>query len=233
MRILLESTHHGWINALTHLGHEVAVLDRPAFDVCDEFRPDLLLMDTPTFPAPILTYLSQHVARIPAVSRDRYLPAFDSLRYPLGRYRPELACRYAVIESRSPELDRWVTELLESGAQFRLFGPDPWPIPQYLGELDDQGLADLCVSADTVVNFRSRENPFLISGLGGCCLEHGFACEDLNLIPWKAQAHINFRTAADRNQSRVLRTHTYLHRVSQMFDDVDYRAAARAAGGTR
>ena len=57
MRILLESAHHGWINALTHLGHEVAVLDRPAFDVCDEFRPDLLLMDTPTFPAPMTVTL--------------------------------------------------------------------------------------------------------------------------------------------------------------------------------
>jgi hypothetical protein len=166
----------GWASAFQTAGHEVSGWEPqqfPALDAFAESRPQLFIETRPRTRA-VDKGLVRWAPRV--VDRKWFLPVFDTHRFAkvVGGYRGELACDLCFVgdyrEKKRPLLDAMIRPLLDR-YRVKLFGPTPWGVPQYLGTLSDQELADLYHSARVVLNVseqRPGERLFQATALGGC-----------------------------------------------------------------
>ncbi len=177
------------------------------------------------------------------------LNAADTFDYSLGQFREELSCDVAFVGGYWPykarNLDRFLLPLCQdTGLNVKIFGNQPWPVPQYLGNIDTHLVRDLFCSTKVCLNVSEPhstdlgwdviERPFKVLSSGGFCLSdyveeavdvfEGFLPmakspdEMYDLTRYYIGEHEQRGSLADRGRDLVLRKHTYFHRVAKMFD---------------
>jgi hypothetical protein len=165
-----------------------------------------------------------------------------------GQKQPEFTSDIAFVGGRwgykSATLDKWFLPVLESGLNIKIFGNQPWGVPQYCGFIADQHVKNLFASAKICPNLSEPhsqvfgydivERPFKL--LSNKCFVISDYVEDLKkIIPdgivyastpvefiEKIYYYLNKEDkrmdVAERGYRKVLSKHTYFHRVSHMFD---------------
>lgn len=178
------------------------------------------------------------------------LNAADTFDYLGGRFRKELASHVAFVGGYWPykarNLDRYILPLCQpsSGLNVKLFGNSQWPVPQYLGLIEDRCVRDLFASAlvcpnvsephSTDLGWDVIERPFKVLSSGGFCVSD-YVEEARDIFPADqlpmAVTPIEFqqlvrhyvenpderRSYIEAGRRNVLLNHTYWDRVAQMF----------------
>lgn len=79
--------------------------------------------------------------------------AADIFHYTNGTYRKEFACQVAFVGGywgyKAKTLDKYILPLCQpnSGVHVKIFGNQPWPVPQYCGHIDTRLVRDIFSSA--------------------------------------------------------------------------------------
>lgn len=168
-----------------------------------------------------------------------------------GQKQPEFACDIAFVGGRwgykSATLDKWFLPVLESNMNIKIFGNQPWGVPQYCGFIADHHVKNLFASAKICPNLSEPhsqvfgydivERPFKL--LSNKCFVISDYVEDLKrIIPdgivyantpvefvEKIYYYLNKEdkrmAVAERGYRKVLSQHTYFHRVAHMFTKLE------------
>lgn len=177
------------------------------------------------------------------------LNAADLYVYSLGRHRPELYSDVSFVGGYWPykarNLDRYILPLCQrQDLKVKLFGNQPWPVPQYLGYVDDYEVKDIFRSAiicpnvsephSTDLGFDVVERPFKVLSAGGFCISDYVESMDKDIF---GDAIPYYRSSTEFNdlikhymeypeerlpfilkgQKLVLQNHTYWDRISVIY----------------
>lgn len=152
---------------------------------------------------------------------------------------------------KARNLDPYLLPLCQpsSGLNVKIWGNQPWPVANYLGLLDDTDQAHVYRSAAVCPNVSEPhshefgydvvERPFKVLAAGGFCLSdfvaearHLFNSDELPMMGSPRSFHEALRyylahpeqarVCAAQGRVKVLRKHTYFHRVSQMLALLGY-----------
>lgn len=177
------------------------------------------------------------------------LNAADTFDYLNGTYKPEFDSDLSFVGGywpyKSRNLDKLFLPLCQSREfKIKIFGNQPWSVPQYLGYVDTADVKDIFVSARICPNisephstdwgFDVIERPYKVLSAGGFCISDYVqsGVEDIfgNTIPVaKTTQEFNSLLAhyldrpeerkelADKGKELVLKSHTYFDRVAKMF----------------
>lgn len=178
------------------------------------------------------------------------LNAADTFVYLNGKVRPELTCDLAFVGGywgyKAGNLDKFLLPLCHParGYSVKIFGNSPWPVAQYLGQVDDETVPDLFASAtispsvsephSTDLGWDVIERPFKVLSSGGFCVSDHVAegrdlFNEVELPMAKTPAEmaevVEFYVKNPERRSplmaagkrAVLRSHTYFDRVCDMF----------------
>ena len=185
------------------------------------------------------------------INIDGILNAADVFVYINGKKRDNLICDIGFVGGywgyKSRNLDKYLLTL--AGKQqynIKIFGNQKWPIPEYLGYIDDDMVNDLFASAkicpnisephSTDLGFDCVERVFKVWSSGGFCISDRVA-ELQELIPDFPTYgdYKDFETAIDywltypkqkeelrrHIQKIIFDKHTYFDRVAQILQNID------------
>jgi hypothetical protein len=179
--------------------------------------------------------------------------AADVLEYAKGVYNDGLACDIGFIggywKYKSQELDKYILPLCraELGLKVKLFGNQPWPVPNYLGFINEGEAKNLFKSAKVCPNVYEPhslafgldviERPFKVIAAGGLPVECGYVksmhedvftetnlkvAESLEeLIHWVKVEQEDRDIYIRAVQNELFNKHTYHHRVAQLFNELN------------
>ena len=159
----------GWANALDEIGLQPVMWDgtKPAFDLLDEEKPDLVLSEKGLSDRCRAAHPNVVVLDDPRIKR----PYFDPHRFMHeGEFDPSLQCDFCYVGPYGSEVAAFVHSLIAMDWNVKIFGQTPWTIPQYLGPISDQTLLNLVESAGYYIDFSNQgypsENYMIGRGLG-------------------------------------------------------------------
>lgn len=250
MRILCQwelqkhaSIYDGWARVFKILGHEFTFWyseSQPAFDAFDESNPDIFIL---TGPQQYSSYQKCIAERRGMRVADQSIihPAFDYLLFQDAKPRQEMACDVVYVGNFDANKLPYL-EAISSICNLKVFGFTSWPIPEYLGAVNEKSLASAYASCRVGVNLSDRHSERLwqVIGAGRPCLtmdaDGRFPCDGLN-IPITPSincfvgtlTHIledkfgDYVRDGKLGQEGVLRGETYFDRVAQMFDECGYK----------
>jgi hypothetical protein len=133
---------------------------KPPLDAFYEIKPSLYLGSAKLFTSGVLKALKKYTTDYYQLEEVKY--SFDSINYHQGNFTPSLECDIAYIGKPVPGL----LERLD-GYKFKLFGPESWEVPQYLGcPTDNKTKADIWASATISLAFTPEEKIHVL-GCGG------------------------------------------------------------------
>lgn len=114
------------------------------------------------------------------------LNAADTFKFFEGSYKAELACDVGYVGGRWPyksrNIDAFLLPLCHASKKLdvKIFGNTPWPVPQYLGLINDEDHRDLFASAkvcpsvseshSTDLGFDLVERPYKVMASGAVCV---------------------------------------------------------------
>lgn len=161
-------------------------------------------------------------------------------------FRSDLAFVGGYWPYKSKNLDKFLVPLCyQSNYKIKIFGNQPWPVPQYLGYVDNPDVRDIFASTTICPNisephstdfgFDIVERPFKVLACGAFCVSDYVqsAVEDVfgDTLP-SAKTAIEFKEMIDyyldkgfiestiiseKGRSLVLRSHTYFDRIHSLF----------------
>lgn len=227
-----------WCRAAKYLGHEAAVLDsRNAVLQFDEFKPDAALVAHASVGGRRRTPTGEALRRHPDVKwvllyqpgMEAELPRpFDLFAHPQngfggywlrpyttflpdfpgGTRRDEFACDTLVCEPPAEDRFAAVDQWLAQGLRVKIFSPERWPYPQWLGPLAPPDLWDAFASGGLVANFDLSPTTELdVMACGG----HPVPAEAVGMNLWPHEAD---RAAVLQNHTTVNRLQDILERLS-------------------
>jgi hypothetical protein len=154
---------------------------KPAFDIFAEFQPTVFISNGKKLSRatlkcllnhrPIKTIVSAHCEDIEYLKQnfcelfiyDISLAA-DTTLYHFGKENPNLKCDVAFLGKKNdviyPYMIAWCHQ---KGRNVKIFGPEPWPVPNYLGNISIENECDLYRSA----TYSFGENEYKILACGG------------------------------------------------------------------
>jgi hypothetical protein len=161
---------------------------KPAFDIFAEFQPTVFISNAKKLSRatlkcllnhrPIKTVVSAHCQDIEYLKQNfcelfiyNVSLAADTTLYHFGKENPNLQCDVAYVGKRNDIIYEFLTKKCYDGQRnIKIFGPDPWPVPNYLGNISIENECDLYASA----KFRLGENYYkiLACGFSNDCLNN-------------------------------------------------------------
>jgi hypothetical protein len=183
------------------------------------------------------------------------LNAADLFAFYRGKPRDEFRCDWTFVGGRWPfksrNIDRYLLPLCHpsTGLRGKVFGNTDWPVAQYLGNIDDQDVADLFASATVCPNVSEPhstsplygrdivERPFKILSSGGFCVSDHvpearevFSGEELPMASSPEEfremiqhfvRHPEERSSyMERGHQKVVSQHTYFERAAKMLREL-------------
>ena len=150
-------------------------------------------------------------------------------------------------EYKARNLDKYMLPLCQPNSQFnvKIFGNQPWPVPQYLGEIEDRlarvlfNSATICPNISephsTDLGWDTVERPFKVLASGGFCISDQvaeareiFTEDELIMAPSPREfknsingflAHPEERKPfMEAGRKKVLASHTYFDRVFKILN---------------
>jgi hypothetical protein len=224
MRILCQGDgpiQQGWRRVLVACGHQTYLwnpLTKPAFDVFDEFQPDLFVsMGTPKKARNKCS--KERGWRTRVVDRGEAPPAGDTFLFYPGTKHPFFECDVAIVEDYNRKMARCLSVLCNpsSGLRVKIFGDVPSPFPQYLGRITDNVARDIYASARLTICFSEHG---IHGGWMGATLSGGRVWRgpfSPSTITEAAIAASHLQGGGGRGE--ILRSDTYWHRVADIFSD--------------
>jgi hypothetical protein len=146
----------------------------------------------------------------------------------------------AIVGDYQPFMDPYVLPLCQSKyLQVRIFGTGPWPVAQYVGEVEYENLQnifknsqvvwEICPEGDLEVSWL----PFNVFGVKGLCLTNNrSAAEILDIPAYAFPANVSdiektlngdFQFYGDyiSINKKILENHTYVHRMKTLLGELD------------
>lgn len=174
--------------------------------------------------------------------------AADTFDYYPGVVQEKFKCDLAFVGGYWPykakNLDKWIVPLCYGKHKIKIFGNQPWNVPQYLGYVDNMDVRDIFASASicpnvsephsTTFNFDIIERPFKILSCGGFCISdyvqsseedvfgdcipHAKTTQEFNdMIDYYLKNPEKRFEKSQKGRQLVLRSETYFDRVSVAF----------------
>ena len=253
MMVIMKASDDGPIHdTMDHSKYPVLVASQKEKDMMQKLidrtgRPDFLFVH----------YMDYRLNETHGHWRDKgfrvesLLSGADILSFTNGVKKPELLCDIAFVGGRwgykSQTLDKWFLPLLEQNLRIKIFGNQPWGVPQYCGFIPDDEVKNLFSSAKICPNLSEPhsqvfgydivERPFKL--LSNKCFVISDKVEDLvKIIPngiAYASTPIEFMEKiyyylnkeekrldiAERGYKAVMDNHTYFHRAAHIFDKLN------------
>lgn len=182
----------------------------------------------------------------------------DIFQFYKGSYKEEYSSDIAFVGGRwgykAKNLDPYLVYLCRDFSfNIKIFGNQPWGIPQYCGFADDNEIKDIFASAKICPNISEPhsneygydivERPFKLLS-NGCFVISDYVEDLVNMIPngiIYAKNHTEFHDLVkhyinDENERRkvaaighkeVMENHTYFHRAADMFSGLNMESKAQ------
>lgn len=185
--------------------------------------------------------------------------AADIIDYGEGKYHPQLRSDISFVGGYWPykavNIDKYLLPLCTHVGEYniKIWGNQPWPIPQYLGVPSDKTVSSIYASAKICPNisephstdfgFDVVERPFKIMSSGGLCLmddisgaREMFSEEDVvwyktpddfvHMIHHLLNDHNKRQRISKQGRKTVYQKHTYFHRVHDLLNKLHMQNAA-------
>lgn len=163
----------GWHNAADFLGNKSFIwfkAGKSAFDMYDEFKPDLLFNNTEIIDRALGKCQSLNGFKILG-SHQYDKDGFDSLNFKVGQYDKNLECDVCYVGNYTPDKrtlwNKYLRPLTEK-YNVKIFGQTAWPTPSYLGYLNNNRIPDLYKSAKVSLSFNDNEWSTRALNIMGC-----------------------------------------------------------------
>ncbi len=184
---------------------------------------------------------------VPALSM---LSAADVFEFTGGVSRPEFECDLGFVGGRwgykSVVLDKWFIPLLKENLNVKIFGNQPWGIPEYCGNLPDHEVKNFFASCKISINLSEPhsqefgydiiERPYKLAA-NKCFMisDHVDGLSELypdipsaatpedfkNLIYyWLSEKADSKEDIVNNNYKITIGSHTYFHRISGIFKNL-------------
>lgn len=187
---------------------------------------------------------------------ESLMNAADVFDFTNGEKRPEYECDIAFVGGRwgykSVTFDQWFIPLLSPNFDYKIkiFGNQPWGVPQYCGFLPNEELKHLFASAKICINLSEPhsqkfgydvvERPFKLwanksfvisdfvedlhniypDGIYGDTPQHFHEVIDYWLTNDKTDS-ITRQEIIDKNYKTTMKNHTYFHRAASIFKNLN------------
>lgn len=231
----------GLLAAFNKGGHDFIVwnpVEKSAFDVFDEVEPEVFIAGATTMANRAVAKCIEERrprGKLKTVDMDTIAPAGDTSLFHRVEKRRDLSCDVAHVGP----FNSLLLPLCDQSSPFRvkICGPSPWPIPQYVGPINDKTLPYLYASAMTSVSFGDLETVYQILLSGGLPIVQYFPGSPFNVenvlmfrdslelqdlvSRYTRKSRLKERESVINTGLRVIRQgNTYCHRAAAILESV-------------
>lgn len=155
----------GWIRAAQYLDLEGSKLDPDRiFDSLSFFKPSLLI--THAINDELKKALFKY--KCSCLLLTDYLPAADfPPNFPGGIYKKEYDCDLLILGNYKEQYKKYLIKLSSSDIKYKILGMGDWNVPEHIGSIPINDIANAYKSAKYSVDFDGDESKVLAISLSG------------------------------------------------------------------
>lgn len=232
----------GLTNAFNNINHEAKMLspDQPVFDAFSEFEPDVFVSLSSCLQN---SSIKKNLDKRDALKAVLYahpldLSGFDTVIYPSGSFKEELACDILHVGDFYPWKLDLISLFIKEGFNVKIFSFTKWPIIEHLGKLQPTELVNAYKSCKLCLDLESMsgESFYRSVGAGAKCISNCLypMIEHKNFLPIQfnndpsniisnAKKIIESlsETQLKEQQDYVINNHTYIKVAEKILEQIN------------